>query len=141
MVLSSFLPIRRLISSSFPFFVSKDHFPLFFTIGIGKGQSSAPNCRTTRVSPSGIRAFFVSYALMNCSFAALSCTASPEDRISFPPGPKMLFKALVLSVFNASTKALTACSGDTKVFCAACRCVTRYGYGQDHYRYREEADR
>src|SRR5947207_6877667 len=77
---SSLAPMRRCKTSSRPGFISKYHFALRFTIGIGTGQSSLPHQKRGAVRIFGsTRTNLFSFALaVNSAARFLSWTGSSE---------------------------------------------------------------
>src|SRR5205823_3159391 len=122
MAFSSFAPIRRFNISSRPTFVSNDHLPLRFTIGMGSGKSSLPTRRMARFgSLLSISTEFFSFALSaNASARVLSATGSSELTRSSPSGPRVCFRAGTSNVAAAVRRLSTACFGVSNCFCCGC---------------------
>src|SRR6184192_4370347 len=122
MAFSSFAPIRRFNISSRPTFVSNDHLPLRFTIGMGSGKSSLPTRRMARFgSLLSISTEFFSFALSaNASARVLSATGSSELTRSSPSGPRVCLRAETSNVAAAVRRLSTACFGVSNCFCCGC---------------------
>jgi hypothetical protein len=113
MAVSSSSPTRRLMISSLPATVSKNHTPSFRTMGIGSGQFWSPISRTKRSSD--LRTSWVYWAsdLENAANSSASCFGSP-DRSSFTSGPKIMSTAALSRALAAVVRALTASFGELK---------------------------
>src|SRR5438552_6486297 len=117
MALSSLLPIRRLSISSLPRAVSKRQPAPSCTRGIGEGQSLAPTRRVTCASPARTSRWASSYERTKRSQLLRSATSSPDETSCRASGPRMASMAVLSAVFTASTRAVTAASGEGKRCC------------------------
>src|SRR6516225_3354564 len=117
MASSSLLPIRRYRSSWRPAFASKCHLSPAFTIGTGNGQSSLPTNRTARFAVLGSTEtlFFSRASAAKPAARSRSCGYSPERTMSSPSGPKIASRAPTSNFSAASTRALAACCGVSKL--------------------------
>src|SRR6266404_6750111 len=120
MAASSFLPMRRNTISSLPAGVSKYQTPFLLTNGIGSGQFSAPT--TTVIVPFvSITNRCISWYLTTKPVRASESSAeSPDERTSFPAGPRMLKGASSSGACMAAKKARAASSAEAKVRCSGC---------------------
>src|SRR4029434_1416668 len=122
MASNSLAPTRRFRISWRPALVSKYHFPLRFTIGIGKGKSSFPIVRRARFG------FFASVATEFFSFAFaanatarfLSPTESSELTRSVLSGPRISFMTGTSIDCAALIRLSAACCGVSNSFCFTC---------------------
>jgi len=112
---NSFLPMRRFRSSCLPASVSKNQWPSFFTMGIGKGQELVPTSSTQLVSDSWTNRLLALSAAVKALNSFVACTRSGFWK-SAAAGPKMARKALPLFALVACTRAETASSGVAKVW-------------------------
>src|SRR5258708_24724530 len=102
--------MRRNTISSLPVAVSKYHETFFFTKGIGNGQFSAPTARVTVPSVSVTNRCISWYLTTKPVRASRSSTGSPDERTSFPAGPRMLNAACSSCACIASKRARLASS-------------------------------
>src|SRR5881394_3878953 len=106
--------MRRLSNSSLPAAVSKNHWPLRFTMGTGNGQELSPTSSTHLESVSCTSRCCWLTAALNALSSLVACTRSGFS-MSAAAGPNITRRALVSSAPAAATSAVTAASGVANV--------------------------